>query len=553
MPQARIKIKDSAPIYGMNTVDDPKTLKNGECVRLLNMFPGDPPIPRNGCTGRLMTSTSDLRWIPPGISFEYSNTIYAIAWAYDGVAAKYKAIVVKVSDATYVSLGDATFTDVVMFDMLSVNGCIYSTVSIAMASWKSTSAPVGSKVFESDLVIRDMSIAQAGAAKSVTEASAAGPFAKDDCFEWAFQYVRRNDTAAFEAGGTPTGMILPPNITTGYKPKRMDTFLPGVCIGVESVSNRKTVQISAATAKVSIDIDVSHDSGILQGATHLRVSRSRKQTSVVLAQGATKFFLCDLPLGTGTTAFDDTTSDAALAGESNQLVTGYTAAPQASFIEYSKGRLFLMANDGHVYYSESVGGDGGTDIETAQAYPQAWASLFKPTSYYIDCDYVDGQLASGMKLLGDDLFFFKERKIFALYNGDPTTSALSNVSQTVGCAFPYTITKCEIKGMFGKCLLFLSNEGPMVMQEGGRLRPFSEFKIKYLWPDVEDELYAELTGNYDWIVHNCTASFFRNTWWVMYKLSNGTSRIFGYYFDPDMGADGTAPHGALEFQFASLS
>jgi hypothetical protein len=234
------------------------------------------------------------------------------------------------------------------------------------------------------------------------------------------------------------------------------------------------------------------------------------------------------------------------------LITGYAEAPPAAFIEYCKGRVFLMDTTGIVYYSESIGGDGGTDLEAAQAQPQPWASLFKPTSYRIDCDYIDGQLSSGMKKLGDDLFFFKERKTFALFGGDPASAAVSPVSDKVGCAFPYTITKCEIKGLFGKCLLFLGNDGPMVMQEGGRIRAFSEFKIKELWPEKSLELYSELDLDYDWIVHNCSAAFYKNTWWILYQTKAGVNNIFGYYFDPDLEAESNAPHGALEFQFASM-
>jgi hypothetical protein len=688
-----IPIVDPAITRGMNTVDDPKLLKPGECVRLLNAFPGNPPRPRNGCTGLLLAgSSTSLRYLPPGIAFNYNDVIYVVTWIYDGINSDYDISTINVATGAFNGIGAAEFaaSTSVLFDLLELHSCIYSSVSHVMTHWKSSDYGVGSnhKVVESNLVVRDLCISEAGIIASHALTLLGGTLNPGKWVEYAFQYVRRNDAAAFEAGGTPTNILLPPNITADYKPKRIDTFLPGICIGVEDIAQRHTVEIietlctptagmlstgagaeavgnfSAANAVdgtpasgVAFDVDsatagawvkidygasvtrcltkldvytlgagstnnfklqysddaatwvdgsistvlaaagwntitgtslTAHrywrlylvDSGTgtidftqiraygksgvtftmrtdsyiayLNGATHLRVSRSLEQNTEALAQGATKFFLMDLPvLESATPTFDDTTSNTTLEGETNQLITGYSVAPPAAFIEYLKGRLYLMAVDGKVYFSETVGGDGGTDIETAQAYPQAWTSLFKPTTYLLDCDFVDGQQATGMKRLGDDIFFWKERKIFAIFGGDPTSTPLSQVSNIIGCAFPYTLTKCEIKGMFGKCILFLGNDGPMIMEEGGRVRPFSEFKIKQLWPEYSQELYSELDTDYDWIIHNCTAAFFKNTWWILYQTKAGTSRIFGYYFDPDL-ATGEAPNGPLEFQFASM-
>lgn len=707
MPSQMLPIIDPAITRGMNTVDDPKLLKPGECVRLLNAFPGNPPIPRTGCTGKLIASSSAYTFLPPGISFEYGNKIYIVAWVYNPSTLKYTLVAVD-KDAvspTLGSLGVAEFAaaDIPLFDLLYIHSCVYCSVSASMTKWKDeATTALGHKVIESGTVVRDMCLSNVFYAPTssylpysdVNEGALAPGF-----YEYAFQSVRRNDSDAFEAGGAIAGIILPPNITSTWKPKRIDTFLPGVCLGVEGPEfsrvvvevvetpwvaaagmlstgagaeavgafsaaqctdlNTTTVgfNVDAATAGawVKFDFDtegggtgqtrcieklelftngagstnsfklqyydsswidasvpsvlavagwntisgyepnahrywrlllvdagvagpdfmevrctfrskvivpLGHDYyGLAQGATHTRISRSLVQATAVLAQGATKFFLADAPMGTyadvypgyATTFsnFEDTTSNEALEGETNQLITGYSAAPPAAFIEYLKGRMYLMAIDGRVYFSESVGGDGGTDLATAQASPQAWSSLFKPTEYLLDCDCVDGQQATGMKRLGDDIFFWKERKIFAVFGGDPTSTSLSQVSNTVGCAFPYTLTKCEIKGMFGKCILFLGNDGPMVMEEGGRVRPFSEFKIKQFWPDRSAELYSELDLNYETIVKNCTAAFFKNTWWILYKTAAGVNKIFGYYFDPGLAA-GDAPNGPLEFQFADM-
>jgi hypothetical protein len=555
MPSRMLPIADPAITRGMNTVDDPKILKPRECVRLLNAFPGNPPVPRNGCTGKVMIGTTTYRFIPPGIALKIGASVYVVVWIYDSATSKYRLTSVLTDGSGFYDLGNGTITAPVFFDLLELHSCIYSSISKTLTNWSigGSYAGLGHKVVESNTIVRDLCIAEPGEIKS--HALTAGAIITTGKWvEYACQYVRKNDAASFEAGATPTYIILPPNITATYQPKRANVFLPGVCIGVESLANRHTVELTGGNTGVdlTLQLGLSAYNAMNQGATHLRVYRCLEQNTEALAQGATKFFVFDLPLGVATLTFSDTVTNAALVGEENQLITGYSVAPPAAFIEYLKGRLYLMATDGRVYFSESVGGDGGTVLATAQAYSQPWASLFKPTTYLLDCDYVDGQQATGMERLGDDIFFWKERKIFSIFGGDPTSTPLSQVSNTVGCAFPYTLTKCEIKGMFGKCILFMGNDGPMVLEEGGRVRPFSEFKIKQLWPKHSQELYSELDTDYDWIVHNCTAAFFKDTWWVMYQTKAGVSRIFGYYFDPDLGADGGAPRGPLEFQFAEM-
>lgn len=541
MPSTSLILNDPPPVLGMNTVDDPKFLREGECVKLLNLFPGNPPIPRNGCPGfyAVLTDGND-QFIPPAICFGFrgDSIIYIVCWVYNSVIGKYDLCCFR-GDVygTITSLGTAAVTTP-RFNMLSAFSNIYCFINKDLTSWKSVALALGHKVIESVTVVRDMCISFAGNIKELTQAIVGGGALLDgECYSYSFQYVRHNDVTYFEAGGTPTGMILPPGITATYRPKRMDTFLPSICIGVESTSERKNIEIAADGTKVTIDIDLiaEHATAIAQGATHLRVSRTRAQSTTTLADEASHFFLVDLPIGTSTTTFLDNTSDAAMAGEENQLITGYTAAPASSYSKYMNGRMFLMDSDGAGYFSESVGGDGGTDLEEANETPQAWASLFKPTSYIFDCDKKDGIKATGMEFLENDIFFFKESKLFAIYGGDPTAAPLTKISDEIGCAFPQTIIKCEIK-KYGHCIFFMSNRGPYLIISGGRLIPFEEFKIKELWPLKSTEIYGDLSTNtttYNWITENCTAFFTNVAVWVMYKNYAGVGKVFGYYTDPN--------------------
>jgi hypothetical protein len=537
MPSEMIKFREDAPTLGMNTVDDQKRLKKGECLRLVNAFPGIPPIPRNGCSGYYKTFIDkNDNFQPPIISFGFrgDTTIYAVAWIYNTVENKYYLVSFKIDGSeTFNTLGYGNVSQPV-FDLISMHSIVYALSNKSFESWNGDTKALSHKVIESSNIVRDMCISQAALIDALTQTTPGGSLHNGKYIEYAFQYVRRIDGAAFESGTTPTGMILPPGISG--KPKRIDTFLPGICVGIEDSANRKLITIAADNSYVTIDTssvvaDAAHAIAIAQGATHLRVSRSLEQDSDVLAQAATKFFVCDLPLGTGTTSFDDTTSNEALSGETNQLLTGYTVAPAASFGKYHLGRMFLMDDSGMVHYTEAVGGDGAYDSDLAQQYPEVWASLFKAFFYYIDCDFEDGIKSAGIESLGNDLFFFKESKIFALFGGDPSSATVSIISESIGCVFPYTIKKIEIQNK-GTVIFFISNEGPAFISSGGRLEVFSDFKHKELWPDIDRTIFGQLELFYYTAKKECTAFYYKNTIWIFFRSSFGTSIVFGFYFDP---------------------
>ena len=240
--------------------------------------------------------------------------------------------------------------------------------------------------------------------------------------------------------------------------------------------------------------------------------------------------------------YDDKVTDAAISGEINQLtMDNYTTAPYASFIEFVKERLWLF-HAGKGYYSEQPGGDGGTTGLLAQTYPQKYSSMFNVGSMYVDCDSSDGEDSRGMVRLYDNLFFFKETKSYVLLGGDPSIATPDQISATIGCEFPNTITKAEVQGLFGNCIFFMSNRGPVVIDESARLRPLSEFKIKELWDgrswdNTLSELYADIALDADHIRNHCSAAWFKDTWYVYYVTSTGSFKVFGMYFDPEIATD----------------
>jgi hypothetical protein len=536
MPSGMLDSRDNPPRFGMNTVDDPKSLRDGECVRLLNMFPGDQPTPRNGCPGvykSLVDFNDEFQAPIVPFGFRDSVTMYAVAWVYNSGEDKYYLVCFNIDGSeAFIVLGYGTVVKPI-FGMSSFHSNVYCLSNKAFDSWNDDTKALSHKVVESSTIVRDMCISEAAKIDALSQATPGGSLHNGKHIEYAFQYARRIDSAAFEAGTTPTGMILPPDISG--KPKRIDTFLPGVCVGIELAANRKLITIAADSSKVTLDIssvaaEASHAIAIAQGATHLRVSRSLEQDSDELAQAATKFFLFDLPLGTGVLTFEDTTSNESLQGETNQLLTGYSVAPACSFIKHHLGRTFLLDDNGMCYYSEAVGGDGFYDSEIAQQNPQLWSSLFKPLSYFIDCDSEDGVRSSGIEAIENDIFFFKESKIFALFGGNPTATPKTIISETIGCVFPHTIRKIENQGQH--YIFFISNHGPAKISSGGRVELFSQFKVKELWPDIDRTIFGQVSsGNYP-IKKECTTIFYKNTIWVFFRSSVGVKKIFGYFFDP---------------------
>ena len=559
MPSKFIPIKDDPPIRGMNTVDDPRELKAGECELLINATPGAPPVPRKGCQGYLLAGSSSWRFIPPGISVTLAGVVYIVIWVYDSGDSAYKLkIFLPTTTGATTSLGTAEFTAKPYFGFLEAYSSLYCSISQEMDTWNNLADPISHKVIESASVIRDMCISQAAYINSPNRVGdeSTGVFSIGDCVEYSFQFVRHNDLSAWETGTADAHIILPPG-ATGKKPKELSVFVPGCCLSPEFPEYRVRIAITADSTPhilyyVSFDVDANYNEAMRQGATHMRVCRTRRGATEVAVTGATKYFAYDFPLNGTTLYFYDKKSDASLDGELNQLITGYTVAPVAPFIELCKQRIWLFARDGKGYYSEIPNGGGETDGTLAQANPQLWGSLFKATEYFVDIDSMDGKRGTGLARMGDDLYFFKENKISCLFGGDPSAAVPTVISNEVGCPFPGTITKAEVKGYLGKCLLFMGSEGPMVIMEGGNIRPFSEFKIAELWSSKSTELYSELYSHYDWIVENCTAAFHQNNWIVMYRTYAGINKVLCFYFDQKLSIDQNAPRGPWQLKFGDL-
>lgn len=639
MTRPAIELEVGPPVRGMNTYDDPKDLRSGEVVQLTNARPGNPPEVRKGCAAILFAYGSSWKFIPPGVAFyaEEAGKHFIIVWVQIAATGFKLLSIPEDTDGTDVGELFATALTDPHFTALALHGWVYTFI-------RTTYAASGIRVVEEDgFTLRfgyfDSSPVHNGNVVSVGDASGVFSIGKFYCY--AFTAVRRNDDAAFEAGGPAPGIILPPGITATFKPAETIAFMPGIVEGVETYGNRETVEIVDDTINTLyvnwLALDVWGATALSlrgRGATHFRVYRSLGQDTEDESLGATKYFLVDIPLsvlvktvpytdidtasdevtltahgwvdgqelyysgdaaglttgtkyyairvdadsfklagtyaealagtpviditsqGTGNhtfvPSFKDELADDVLALTEGVYLTAdlYTTPPRADYVEWVKDRLWIQSG-GFVYYSEAPGGDGGVPLEYAMLQPEKYATWFKPLEYFFDVDSGSGWGARGLARLGNDIFIFKETSIFAVFGSDPTSGTYpQEISPTIGCAFPHTLTKCETKSRYGNVILFLSNEGPMLIEEGGRIRPFIEFKVKQLWPTKDRELYDDLVNEWDWIKNHCTAKFWRNEWWVMYQNKAGVSRIFSFYFNPEGVIESNAPGGPYEVKLA---
>lgn len=831
------RLKDRAPVYGMNSRDDPKDIKDGEVVSLINAYPGNPPIPRKGCRHNRIIDTDDYDYASHAIAFiTTSGNRYAVVWIKDGT--DYHLVKINLETTELTILGTATGLTDPAFRFIHIFDYIYAVCDEDM-TWDGSGQTTRHKIIEigdtgEDDVVREMCINVAASIADLTKIT--GTTFNNGYMSYAFSFIRHTVDAAFGSDGNP---------------QMLTAFYPGVNEGPEDLNNRVVVG-DAGNFGVNFPLYLSGETpenylyAIEQGATHIRIYRTRKQTTSDLASEATHFFCMDVPIpialpskaiesivlasndvratiaahgfasgnalfaemddtdlngvhaitdegantiklngtsgqnydayaGNGkvsqtyseilsidllsatnvritTTAahglttddeivitgitgvvggnkvkynywhkrstdgmwivvrswsgswkglnnatytvtvidattielqdtisdeydypFDtpatpdvpyaydlyskaemvppmvggyigrsfksitametpenriavvtsvahnliddywvklidmesgaeelddtswqvevidstsfylvdsntsgispyvsggsifsssspldqnDTVTDASLAGETAQLLTTpYSAGPKAGFCEYAKTRLWLFGlistEKGRAYYSEVPGGAGATPIDAAHTYPQKFLSLFN-YDYYIDFSVKKGYLPTGIKRLADDLFFFFEGEVYALFGSDPTLTSPTLISEEIGCAFPDTLIVGDLPIFGGQCLLYISNLGPAITKQGGETFLFTDFKIAELWPDVNRELYGDLDDQREHIIHHCAAEYWDNTWWVSYENNAGVKKIYAYYFNPELKFDPKVNHGPFQFDLAEV-
>ncbi len=316
----------------------------------------------------------------------------------------------------------------------------------------------------------------------------------------------------------------------------------------EDIAKRQIVKMLCTTTTGTLLIpmpDVAEAVG--KGMTHMRVWRTLGGASETVVAGLVHYFLVDLCIsGAGyaaTTIYHDITPDSALLGETHYLnTTGYEIAPAGRFQVFAGDRHWIggvAAKPGYWYASE---------IPQNVASPMKYSQLYKTDEYFVTCDPEDNQKDTGCIFFQGSLYFFKERKIFSLANGDK-----DNIPQKIadlGCVCPNSITEAY-SPVIGPCVLFLSDQGPAVLQAGGSVGLLESFKLSEVWPGGEILFKSSATApTNDYSRNRVCGAFFKNAWWLTYgdsidpSASNDftVSRVLSFYISADKKYIGGSKH-----------
>jgi hypothetical protein len=321
-----------------------------------------------------------------------------------------------------------------------------------------------------------------------------------------------------------------------------EVYEPGEAFGVYDSDGDEIflVQGSGSNALVGVEMPEVTDA-VAQGATHLRIFKSLEADDFDTAAGLSPRWMIDIPIANdyfdSTAIFWDEISDATMQGRTNTVdsVTGLSGPPLGRFVIWAGDRLWVGGNPdnpGYWYPSQKP---------SNTQFPESFAGQFDLVNDYVTVDPDDNQKDSGCVYLDKDLYFFKERKIFMLDHANLDNLPPRNVSNSIGCVMPETITPCDVPELGGKCVLFMSESGPAQLLPGGSVRLLREFSVEQLWPDGET-LQKSDGDPTDWYTRNrVTAQWYKNSWFIFYGDSEdsdcnlSTNKCFVLYANPQTG------------------
>lgn len=203
-------------------------------------------------------------------------------------------------------------------------------------------------------------------------------------------------------------------------------------------------------------------------------------------------------LGVATTSSTDTIFKMTTAGVATALKTGLAANTRWWFaqseVNGSAGPIFgLNGTDTPVRWDGAAGSTSEWKASTGEVPKEAkyltafserlWAAQGSRVWYsgitgstpdplnwdsenYVDLEPNDGQVITGIGVVGNYLMVFKARKTYSIY--DPVTAANRQISNQVGCVAPRSIVQTPA-GLF-----FLSEDQGVCSTDGVKVSPFSD-------------------------------------------------------------------------------
>ena len=445
---------------GENTKDHPRSLAKNEVQELVNLYPGEEPRPREGCS----------RWHPDDIGAEVGALM---EW------------------------GDVDANKVIAF---TPNGFVWmergkpgAQAIAAMPSGLKWGAKLSWVRVEGALIIGS-DVGWSGIIEwnpSTHSFSLRNANIKIPPSMWVNAYSY-SDVGALESEKWYSYAFTLVNLGQKEGQVVSEGFIQGVLESWENIERRVTVRTQAGHTSVQL---MFHGlTGVDPQATHIRVYRTLPQESEEVAKGYTHGWLCDFPIPGVPTVIR---TDKLLGVETDQapITTGYNEMPAVKSMIYANGRLWING---------AFGGSPGrwwfsSGIQNAMGYLKS-LTMFNLSKDFKDCSLNDAERSTGAMIVQGDLYIFNQRSIFRIADADAANNP-KVVSTKVGCPFPRTLTAGDTWG------LFLSEHGPRMIQ-GGAVDPV-KWNSSEVWPNARTKSKI-LKADPDSVV----GFWYRSTWWI---------------------------------------
>lgn len=485
MPQVR-RLSVDAFHRGYNSRDDGRSLREGEVQDLQNLYPGNPPRPREGVT-RFAPSLPEA----PRALFPWR----------DG---RGEAVLAVCGRALYLCRRGAV-PHLLAADLLPSATCAVSFERFLEWGFLLTDVAGYAFVVEEvrgSLRARHANIAAPLDAVVLNAIPATGGQIPPNTFRaYGITWINRDNESD------------PQLHETGYQ--------DGLCESCENRAHRIVARVTGNQSAIHLAWDARPDD---PQVTHARLWGTLSAPSALEAEGLELRWLADVPVQSGSGwSYDDRASDGARRGELNLLQTvGQNEIPPAAFAKYHGGLLWVGGanrgeSPGRVFYSMPV---------QNATRPVKFLSLFNETSGFVDVATDESSPAVALSASRNDLYFFAgSRRVYRLREGD-ISQPLELLTESYGLAHAGSLTSIH------QDLYYLSPEGPVVLQ-GALIELVRDFAAGEVWPHGTAGRGALLSSD------RVAGFWARQTWW----LTNGATTV-GFH----QAADGQS-RGALRVVF----
>ena len=498
-----LEVRDSSG--GYNTREEPRALAVGECLELVNAFPGSPsPIPRPGCShwGRgakgLQTGRSgNLIEIIP---FRLSSNSYILEVMENEVRA-YREVgrsgeVYQVKDASGTAIPGCPTGTIICYDR--VDDAIVCGSTDPSWSWIF-------EVVDDVVVARSTNISRPDSFISIQDSNVTGSILPG-WYRYTWTFINRGDRLA-------------ENVLDQYTPGKLESW--------EDSSQRVTRQVPAGITSLQVRIDWTEDPD--PQVTHVRVYRTDAAISEDTVSSLTPHWVGDLAIPDAMSHITFIDSVAVSEGDYSPETTDLSDLPPTGAMKYHNGRMW-------------IGGDRGVFFFSRPFASTSVSALKSVTMFRMDTDFRkvasdSTERAMAIGVANNDLYLNTDRSVGYLPDGDPDANAVKTISSTLGTPFYRTMTEWD------QVLCWMSPVGP-VMAQNGYVDKMEKFKAGEVWLFAHNPNGAFQKGFFhdeSKVKKGDVVAFrYMSTWWI-----SGGGKTIGFHESDDKRV-----RGALSVAFA---